>query len=89
MLSWVNKQGVESENGWVFQRVDRFHYNYVEGDHILEICVESGEVFFNKVLKWSHPFDGEIISEERRAQIKSRITEAMKFMGSKYRLIEQ
>lgn len=88
MLNWINNQGVQSDEGWIFQRAHRFGYHYTEDDHFLEIGVESGEVFFPKDLIWNPPFDGELIAKEKRAEVRSRVLEAMRFMGSKYRFTE-
>lgn len=88
MLSWINKQGVKSSDGWLLQRVDRFHYHYIEGERWLEMPVESNEIFLGKTLTWQSSVGIEPISIEKRGEIKSRILEAIKFMGTKYLLNE-
>ena len=89
MLSWINKQGVESSEGWTFQRVDRFHYHYMERELRLKIPVESNEIFLGKILTWQSSIRTEPISTEKQGEIKSRILEAIKFMGTRYLLNEQ
>jgi len=89
MLNQINKQGVQSDKGWVFQRVHRFYYHYMENDFILKIVVESGEVFLDRNLRWEPPFESDSISDEKREKIKSRVLEALRFMGSKYKLTEE
>lgn len=89
MFEWINKQGVKSDEGWVFQRYHRFCYHYLEGEHKLEISVESGEVFLKKELKWESPFENDSISDIKKREVKSRIKEALAFMGTKYKLTEQ
>lgn len=88
MLNWINNQGVRSDEGWVLQRAHRFGYHYVEEDHLLDIVVDSGEVFLRKELAWNAPFNDESISEEKREQIKLRVIDAMRFMGTRYKLSE-
>lgn len=88
MLTWLNKQGVISDEGWSFQRMDRFHCQYAEYEHRLDICVESGEVFLSGSLQWQPPLHGEPISLGQREMIRKRIVEAIEFMGTKYKVVD-
>lgn len=93
-FSWLNKQGVESSEGFAVQRVSRFVVEYRSGEKTMQLEGESliignlesgifGFGFYSKwrTTKWDSPYDGEPISSEERDQIVSNISRAMKFMG--------
>lgn len=88
IMKWINKQGVESDEGFVFQRMHRFLYHYIECDHILKIDVEQDikkkDVYFESHPKWEPPFTREAISQEKADVIRCRVEKALKFMGGKY-----
>ena len=42
MFKWLNKQGVESDDGFVVQCVDRFTIEYREGGHVMSVAIEAG-----------------------------------------------
>ena len=41
-FSWINKQGVESDSGFIVQRAGRFTEEYREGGRVIVIDVEGG-----------------------------------------------
>ncbi len=87
MLAWINNQGVLSDEGWSYKRIDRFYYYYSEGNHNLKLMVESWEVTLKKESNWEPPFEDELISVEKVEQINCRVLEAIKFMGGRYQLV--
>ena len=42
MFTWLNKQGVRSESGFVVQFTDRFSAEYREGGRIITVFVQDG-----------------------------------------------
>jgi hypothetical protein len=42
MFKWLNKQGVESDEGFVVQFTGRFTLEYIENGHATELAIESG-----------------------------------------------
>jgi len=45
MFTWLNKQGVQSDEGFAVQCVGRFTAEYREGSKVMEVEIEDG--FFN------------------------------------------
>jgi len=41
-FKWLNKQGVESDTGFIVQFTDRFTAEYREGSKVIEVEVEDG-----------------------------------------------
>lgn len=87
MFTWLNKQGVKSDQGFIVQSVDRFTIEYREGIKRMSVLVERGFLPNNKVcvcispdafVKWD---DGMPISVERQKEILNNFTEAMEFQG--------
>jgi len=94
-FKWLNKQGVESDKGFVLQSIDRFAFEYCEGARVMLL---EGEALFGGLGKFSHgfgfgtdlmsaswqpPFQCDQISPGHRARIKENVAEAMTFMGIK------
>ncbi|WP_260262112.1 hypothetical protein [Vibrio intestinalis] len=86
MLKFINKQGVVSADGWGFQRINRFHYHYIEGLYTAELLVENNRVSIRRQLSWLPPNQGEKISIEKFEEILSRVQFALRFMNLKYEL---
>jgi hypothetical protein len=92
-LKWLNKQGVESDQGFVLQRVDRYTYEYREANRTLRLDGESmfsglGGASFGfsfspswRTASWQPPNDAVQISGRNREQIVENIKEAMAFKG--------
>jgi archaellum biogenesis ATPase FlaH len=85
MFTWINKQGVKSEKGFIVQSVDRFTIEYREASKIISVDVERGFLSDNKLCvnihldsfrKWN---DGTSIPEEKQKQILQNFIEALKF----------
>jgi hypothetical protein len=92
MFEWLNKQGVKAEAGYVLQRMHRFYYHYVEGDHVLKVDVESnlkGEVIFlDSDPHWESPHEDDPIPSDKLKEIEERICDALRFMGIRYKILK-
>ncbi|CAM3573492.1 hypothetical protein BOSP111201_13140 [Bordetella sputigena] len=42
MFTWLNKQGVQSDEGFALQFVERFSAEYREGSKVMEVEIEDG-----------------------------------------------
>lgn len=88
MFTWINKQGVQSDRGFVVQRTGRFSAEYREGEKVVTLDVESGLssgvpcVIFdpNAFVRWD---DGTPIPQDQREQMFQNMKEAMEFQGLK------
>ena len=87
MFTWLNKQGVKSDKGFVVQSINRFVIEYRESTKIIKISVEaallpSGKagvyIYPDEFEKWS---DGTLIPEDRQKEILKNFTDAMEFQG--------
>lgn len=86
MFTWLNKQGVKSDKGFVVQRTDRFLCDYREGARKIEVDVESGLVGGQPCINvssqsFSQWGDGERIPPEKKSEIIQNFREAMEFQG--------
>lgn len=87
MFNWLNKQGVESTDGFIVQSVNRFTIEYKELGRVLPISVERGllengkaciYIYTDEFEKWS---DGTPISKDAQKKILRNFTEAMEFQS--------
>ncbi len=98
MFTWLNKQGVASSDGFTVQSMHRYYWHYIEGEHIMKIVVEpcrnpETQQYFEEVSersfgKWLSPFDAEVVSAEKIAQIKKNFSDALTFMDIPQRFVE-
>jgi hypothetical protein len=87
MFTWLNRQGVRSDQGFSVQRTGRFTCEYREGERVLELEVESGliggkpciNVKRGAFAKWRGEGDG--IPPEQQIRILENFTAAMAFQG--------
>jgi hypothetical protein len=94
-FSWLNKQGVRSDEGIVLQRVDRYAFEYREANRTMRLEGESivaelgscswGFGFYPnwRNATWMPPFETVPISDQDRKRIVQNIKEAAAFMGGK------
>lgn len=88
MFTWLNKQGVKSDRGFVVQFTGRFTAEYREGEKVVTLDVESGLnggvpciiLDPNAFAKWD---DGTPIAPNHQAQLFQNVREAMEFQGLK------
>jgi hypothetical protein len=89
MFKWLNKQGVESDAGFVVQRTGRFTCDYTEDGLTLEIEVEGGQVggqpcisiLRNAFAKWPGKCKNGETEAEQQIRLLENFKEAMKFQG--------
>lgn len=87
MFTYINKQGVQSDQGFTVQRTDRFSAEYREGGRKIVIEVDPGLVGDKPSLyysrsdfrKWSNI--DELLSEADQERIISNFEEALRFQG--------
>ncbi len=87
MFTWLNKEGVKSDKGFVVQSVGRFVIEYREGSRCISIEVDNGRlpdgrfceiVSLEAFSKWD---DGVLIPAERQKEILKNFTDAMSFQN--------
>lgn len=86
MFKWLNKQGVQSDKGYVVQTIGRFEVEYREGKKRISIYVEPGYlgdkfcliINSNAFCNWE---DGVPISELKQKEILKNFKDAMEFQG--------
>lgn len=87
MFTWLNKQGVKSDKGFIVQSTARFTIEYRETGKSLSIDVESDyppggkpceRVSKSSFLKWG---DGTPIPKEKQKEILRNFIDAMEFQG--------
>jgi hypothetical protein len=79
---WLNKQGVESESGFVVQRAGRFTEEYRERDRSIVIDVEGGVSGGKHVLNYSRAsFAAWSIDAAEQQRAIDNYREALVFMG--------
>ncbi len=85
MFKWLNKQGVESDQGFVVQFTGRFTCEYREGAKSLELYIEDGfEGSKPCVAVKESAFQvlgDEILSPRRQKQIIKNFRDAVEFQG--------
>lgn len=80
---WLNKQGVESESGFVVQRTGRFTEEYRERGRSIVIDVEGGFSGENHVVSYSRASFAAWSSDTAEQQrVIDNYREAVVFMGS-------
>ena len=89
MFRWLNKQGVESTDGFVLQRMDRYFYHYIEDDRVLKVIVEPGllyeEIHVLSLQHWQPPFGEDMIADADQKRIRANISTALDFMDTAHK----
>ena len=92
MLKWVNKQKIESTEGWSFGSKNRFYFKYIsENNNNYTVAAEAfyanktytGESIFFDTLKPDDP--NLAFSDLQKELVKTRIRKALNFMGIVYK----
>lgn len=87
MFKQINKQGVQSDKGFIVQFVGRFEVEYREGQKLISVYVEPGYTSANEFCVniesdvFSHWSDGNKISVEKQKEILRNFKDAMKFQN--------
>jgi hypothetical protein len=88
MFTWLNKQGVRSDEGFEVQRTGRFDAEYSEGEKVVTLEVQSGlsgglpsiSIGPKAFARWN---DGTPISDAEQARLFRNFGAAMEFQGLK------
>ena len=87
MFSWLNKQGVKSNKGFIVQSMSRFTIEYREDSRSILVTVDNGQLpdgRFCEIIghdafsKWD---DGTTIPQDKQKEILKNFTAAMEFQG--------
>ncbi|MFT3960438.1 hypothetical protein [Propionivibrio sp.] len=89
MFKWLNKQGVESDSGFVVQFTGRFTCEYRENGQKIEIEVESGfsggrpsvSIKRDAFAQWGRLRPFHEAPAEEQARLLKNFKEAMEFQG--------
>jgi hypothetical protein len=87
MFSWINKQGVQSDQGFIVQFTGRLTAEYREGPLTIVVDVEDGGGSGNPMIyyradcfhRWTN--SSIVLTETERARVVENFREAMKFQG--------
>lgn len=89
-FSWINKQGVKSDSGFVLQRTERFQYRYTEEEKNIKVSVEPGlveEIYFGPENRWEPPHEELLINPTELDRITDNLNAALEFMGTKFSMV--
>ena len=89
MFTWLNKQGVQSDAGFVVQFTGRFTCEYREGGRILDLEVEDGVIGQQPCINikrdafasWNVVGVKHDIPEEQQLRMLQNFKDAMEFQG--------
>ena len=89
MFTWLNKQGVKSNEGFIVQRTGRFTCEYQEGGLSLEVEVESGLIGEKPCISirreafsaWQGPLIGGETKADQQSRLLRNFQAAMEFQG--------
>ena len=89
MFTWLNKQGVQSDAGFVVQFTGQFTCEYREGGRILELEVEDGVIGQQPCINikrdafasWNVAGVTHDILEEEQLRMLQNFKDAMEFQG--------
>lgn len=89
LFTWLNKQGVQSDTGFVVQCTGRFTYEYREGARSLEIEVESGfsggspsiSISKDAFAKWAPPRPFYETPKAEQERVMQNFRDALAFQG--------
>ncbi|WP_130459992.1 hypothetical protein [Azospira oryzae] len=88
-FKWLNKQGVESDSGFIVQFTGRFTCEYTENGRVLEIEVEDGEkagrpcinIKHDAFAKWGKLRAFHEATEQEQERLMNNFKAAMAFQG--------
>jgi hypothetical protein len=76
---------VTSDLGFEVADLGVRHLTYREGDHVVQfdkdIGARSARYYIRDTPRWQAPFQDEIISAEKAAEIRARVVDALRFRG--------
>jgi hypothetical protein len=91
MFTWLNKQGVRSDEGFELQFTGRFDAEYREGERVVRLYVENGRVGgLNCIIvdpsafeRWDGDAGGASIPRDQQQKMFRNLREALEFQGLK------
>lgn len=78
-FTWLNKQGVQSDEGFSLQSVGRFEWEYREGAKMIALTGEATSSGGKQGFAFAKDWVPQTSADQRR-RIVDNIVEAMKFM---------
>jgi len=89
MFTWLNKQGVQSDSGYIVQFTGRYTCEYREGSKRIEIAVEDGffagkpciNISKDAFAKWSPPRPFYETPREEQERLMKNLQDAIEFQG--------
>jgi len=89
MFTWINKQGVQSDRGFIVQFTGRFTAEYREGARVVSLAVEAGVsgglqsiiVSPKAFRRWNN--DRAVIDPDNQERMFCNLREATEFQGLK------
>lgn len=87
MFTWLNKQGVKSNKGFVVQSINRFTIEYREANKLINVSVERALLPSGKAAVYIYPEEFEIwgdgtpIASDKQKEILQNFKDAMRFQG--------
>jgi hypothetical protein len=87
MFKWLNKQGVESDKGFIVQSVGRFTIEYREGGKCISVEVDTGRLPDGRFCEILAPSafaswdNGVSIDSQKQSEILKNFTQAMEFQN--------
>ncbi len=90
MLRMINKQGVESTDGWTLQSVNKYYYEYSENGRVMRINVEPTTDPYAEVVhedsfsSWQEPHGVVQPSAIEKERIKNNVDSALTFMNIRH-----
>jgi hypothetical protein len=90
MFKWINKQGVQSDEGFIVQFTGRSTARYTEMEKVLTFSLEPGRtadglpseiIDPSSIIRWDGDPAGAIISPDERARLIRNISAAFEFQG--------
>lgn len=89
MFTWLNKQGVQSDSGFVVQFTGRFTCEYSEGGKRIEIAVEDGlsagkpciNISKDAFAKWAPPRAFYETPKDEQERLMKNFKDAIEFQG--------
>jgi len=87
MFTWLNKQGVQSDEGFTLQFVGRFTAEYREGSKVMEVEIEDGFLNGKPAVNVSRGAfkswrgDSSVLSQDVQSRIADNFRRACEFQG--------
>ena len=90
MFTWLNKQGVQSDQGFVVQRTDRLAAEYREHGRVITVYIQSGLSEGKRCLiiqgtafeRWDGDPENKRISLDDQLRMLRNFREALEFQGT-------